>query len=181
MQFRLVIFCFFSLLPILAQPDTPPALLPSPTTDPKAANVGPALPPDLTIEIPLLVGSLEQAQQLMDGIYHELEGKLTQWEQQVKKYHEEVKQLEQQLRRVGQKWKQAENNKEKERYHQEFQRLYHRYSMVLRYQQNYLRVYANHRLTLLHIQQWRSVLQELHKPLEKFSPKHIKTDSKVQK
>jgi len=121
MQFRLVIFCFFFLLPILAQPDTSPTLLPSSPTDPKAANLGPALPPDLTIEIPLLVGSLEQAQQHMDGICHELEGKLTQWEQQVRKYHEEVKQLEQQLRRVGQKWKQAENNKEKERYHQEFQ------------------------------------------------------------
>lgn len=78
--------------------------------------------------------------QKLDKFNGYLDMKVTDLEKEVKRYQEESKQLEQQLRVVAKKWKSApENSDEKEKYKQEFQRLYNKYNINSRYKDGFER------------------------------------------
>ena len=81
-------------------------------------------------------GEVNQKLETFNGY---LDFKVSDLEKQVQKYNTESVELEKQLKVVAKKWKVTDNPEEKEKYHQEFRRLYHKYNINSRYKDGFAR------------------------------------------
>lgn len=85
-----------------------------------------------------LITVFNELNQKLDKFSTGLESKVIDLEKQVKQYQDESKELEQQLRQVAKRWKDAPPE-EKEKFKQEFQRLYNKYNINSRYREGFER------------------------------------------